>query len=178
MVIEAMRNGFNLGHEPYRPSGSPWVSASTHGYQTEYLRYAQRCPDNVLDVDLRDADLQRHVVTRADGSIFVDESLIMQNQSIPSQASFESVNVAKMYRNATDHVPFYYANFFESVVLTFDGPALADLQITVRHPGLDRRAPPVEWKVTSPDAYSPVSRKFGRVTPGQTTLVAWSPAVR
>ena len=44
ITTEVVRTGYNIGPEPYKPNGRPWVLASTHGYQTEYLRVRAELP--------------------------------------------------------------------------------------------------------------------------------------
>lgn len=173
ITLEVVRTGYNIGPEPYKPNGRPWVLASTHGYQTEYLRYALSCPGHITTVDLRGADLQPYVVVQNDQSVYLEESRLVRNRSIPPDARFESINRTRMFRHAAGYIPLHYENFFESLTFTLSGPALIDLYVRVQHPGQGKRNLPAEWKRLPATASSPASRTFGRATPGQVTLVSW-----
>ncbi len=173
ITLEVVRTGYNLGPEPYKPNGRPWVLASTHGYQTEYLRYALSCPGHITTVDLRGADLHPYVTIQNDQSIYLEESRLVRNRAIPPDARFESINRTRMYRHASGYIPLHYENFFESLAFTLSGPALNELYVRVQHPRQDKRNLPAEWKRIPTEATSPAVRTFGRATPGQVTLISW-----
>lgn len=173
ITLEVSRTGYNIGPEPYRPNGRPWVLASTHGYQTEYLRYALSCPGHITTVDVRGVDLQPYVVVQDDHSVYLDEGRLVKNRAIPPDARFESINRARMYRHAAGYVPLHYENFFETLTFSLGGPALDDLYVRVQHPRQDKRNLPAEWKRLPSRGGSQGTQTFGRATPGQVTLVSW-----
>jgi hypothetical protein len=147
--------------------------ASTHGYQTEFLRYALSCPGHISTVDLRGADLQPYVVTQNDRSVYLEEGQLVRGRAIPPDARFESINRTRMYRHASGYIPFHYENFFESLSFTLSGPALNDLYVRVQHPRQDKRSLPAEWKWLPSKVSSPAVQIFGRATPGQVSLLSW-----
>lgn len=173
ITMEVVRTGYNVGPEPYRPNGRPWVLASTHGYQTEYLRYALSCPGHITTIDLSGVALQPYVRTHDDRSVYLEEAHIVHGRAIPLDARFESTNCARMYRHAAGYLPLHYETFIESLTFTVTGPALADLYVRVQHPRHDKRNRPAEWKRMPADTSSPAVTTFGRATPGQVTLVSW-----
>jgi hypothetical protein len=173
ITLEVVRTGYNIGPEPYRPNGRPWVLASTHGYQTEYLRYALSCPGHITTIDCAGADLQSYVVVQSDGSVYLEESRLVQGRAVPPKALFESINRTRMYRHAAGYIPLHYENFFERLTFTLSGPALNDLYVRVQHPRQDKKNLPAEWKRLSTDTDMPAVKTFGRATPGQVTLVSW-----
>jgi hypothetical protein len=173
ITLEVTRTGYNIGPEPYKPNGRPWVLASTHGYQTEYLRYTLSCPGHITTLDVREAELRPYVVIQDDHSVYLEEGRLVRNRAIPPDVRFESINRARMYRHAAGYVPLHYENFFESLTFTLDGPALDDLYVRVQHPRQDKRNLPAEWKRLPSRGGSQMTHTFGRATPGQVTLVSW-----
>jgi len=173
ITLEVTRTGYNIGPEPYKPNGRPWVLASTHGYQTEYLRYALSCPGHITPVDVSGTELAPYLVIQDDHSVYLDESRLVRNQAIPPDVRFESINQTRMYRHAAGYVPLHYENFFESLTFTIGGPALEDLYVRIQHPRQDKRNLPAEWKRLPSGVTPQRTRTFGRATPGQVTLVSW-----
>lgn len=168
--------GVNLDIKSYRPNGKPWVLASTDGYESEYLQYSLHCTGHITPVDIRADDLKQYVMTQNDGSIYIDEARLAAGRAIPSGATFENVNQARMYRHATGYVPLQHNKYIESIPITLAGSALADLDVRITHPRQEGRRVPSEWKRFASSKKNPESRTFGRATPGQITLISWVPA--
>ena len=173
ITLEVTRTGHNIGPEPYKPNGRPWVLASTHGHQTEYLRYALSCPGHITTLDVSGVALQPYVVIQDDHSVYLDEARLARGRVIPPDARFESINQTRMYRHAAGYVPLHYENFFESLTFTLAGPALDDLYLRIQHPRQDKKNLPAEWKRLPSNGGSHLSHTFGRATPGQVTLISW-----
>jgi hypothetical protein len=177
VTLEVRNTGIVLDPEPYKPAGRLWVLASTSGYQSEYLRYSLSCPDNFDSIDLSGEELQQYVVVLDDRSIYVDEERAVDGREIPPNVSYENLKKARMYRQPIGYIPLHHGIFGEHLSIELKGPALADLDINVAHPRREGRQLPAEWKRLAGDTANPGTRDFGRVVPGQVTLLSWSPSV-
>ena len=178
VTIEVLQTGINLERGQYKPNSKPWVLASREGFQSQYRRYALTCPGQILPLDARGDALTKCVSTQKDRSIYVDEACLVGNRAIPSGETFENIKEARMFRHATDFVPLHHSKFIEKLFVTIQGTALSDLDITVSHPRHEGRRLPAEWKWIADDRRSSNTHQFGRATPGQVTLLSWSPARR
>jgi hypothetical protein len=178
VTLQSENTGINLDHSPYRPAAQPWVLASTRGYQTKFLRYSLSCPGHIPPVDVRGDELSPYVVTENNLSIFLDEGRIVGRRRIPPDATFEKVVCTLMYRHSVGYIPLQHGMFAEDLTVELKGSALAEVDVTVSH--LERRARklPHEWKRPASSRTNPDLRRFGRVTPGEVTLVSWSPPSR
>jgi hypothetical protein len=174
VTLECANTGINIDTKPYRPNGRPWVLASCDGMQTQYLRYFLTCPGYFAQIDLSDGDLAKFVIRRDDGSIYIDEAALVEHRSVPPGVTYETVKRARMYRHTTAYVPIHHGQFIDQLQFILTGPALRDLEITIAHPRQEGRRLPNEWKVAAETG--PVSQQLGRATPGQVTLLSWSPA--
>jgi len=176
VTLECTNTGINLDSKPYKPNGRPWVLASCDGCRTEYLRYTLSCPGHFPPLDAKDVSLTPYVVRQEDGSIYVEEGRLVGHRAIPPGVSFETLKAARMYRHANGYVPIHHAKFVDRLPFTLTGPALKDLELTVAHPRQEGRRFPEEWKRLATAVANPETRSLGRVTPGQVTLLSWSPA--
>lgn len=174
VTLEVANTGVNIDTKAYKPNGKPWVLASCDGMPTEYLHYSISCPRYFTRLDAQGDDLRRHVVVRADGSIYVNEGDLVGNRAVPPGESFETFKRTRMFRHTTAYLPIHHTQFIDRLRFTLKGPALQDLEVTISHPREEGRRHPEEWKYTG--AAGPVSRLLGRATPGQVTLLWWSPS--
>jgi hypothetical protein len=173
VTMEVTYTGINIDLKPYRPKAKPWVLASTDGCQSEYLRYSLNCPGHIQPVDVRGDELQPFTILQDDGSICIDTGRLAAGRAIPPGAHFNVVQCARMYRHASGYVPLQHDRYIEKVNLTLAGPALQDVDVRVSHPREEGRRTPAEWKHLAGRPRNPEPHAFGRVTPGQITLVSW-----
>ena len=178
VTLQTENTSINLDRSPYRPAAHPWVLASTRGYQTKYLRYSLSCPGHIAPVDVRGDELSPYVVTEDNLSIFLDERRIVGRRAIPPDVTFENVLCALMYRHSVGYIPLQHGLFGEDLTVELKGPALTDVDVTVSHLERIGRKLPHEWKRPASSKTNPDLRRFGRVAPGEVTLVSWSPPSR
>lgn len=173
ITMKVSYTGVNIDIKPYRPTSKPWVLASTDSCESEYLQYSLHCSGKIEPVDIRGDELQPYVKRRDDGSIYIDESQLAAGRAIPSGETFESVQIARMYRHSSGYVPLQHNRYIETVVITVKGLALSDLDVRITHPRQEGRSVPAEWKRPASSQKPSEPRTFGRATPGQFTLVSW-----
>ncbi|SFF87120.1 hypothetical protein SAMN05216251_13338 [Actinacidiphila alni] len=173
VTLDVVNSEVNLDKNPYRPTGKPWVLASTHGFQTEYLQYSLSCPGHFAPLDADRTTLSPVVVTNGDGSIYIDLIRLVGNRTVPPGATYDTRKRARMYRHVSGYVPLHHGIFIESLNMKLSGSALSDLDVTISHPKQKGRRLPSEWKHRGKEQGSADSRNFGRATPGQLTLVSW-----
>lgn len=178
VVLEARNVGLNVDRVPYRPRGRLWVLASTAGYRTDYLRYSLSCPGHIETVEMAENELQAFIVRESDGSIYLDEQRLVGDRAIPTNVPFENLKRARMHRQSFGYVPLHHSKFGETLTVRLEGPALVDLDVSVSHPSQEGKTAPSEWKRLAADHKGNEERRFGRCTPGQVTLLSWSPAAR
>lgn len=175
VTLEVTYTGVNIDRDSYHPRNRPWVLASTDGYHSEYLRYSLNCPGHIEPVDVRGDALKEYTVVQDDGSTYIDVARLASGRVIPPGAQFDVVHCARMYRHAPGYVPLQHDRYIESVPMTLNGPALADLDVRITHPREEGRQVPAEWKRLASSPRNPELHNFGRATPGQITLVTWGP---
>lgn len=178
VTLQSENTCINLARSPYRPAAHPWALASTRGYQTKYLHYSLSCPGHIAPIDLRGTELDQHVVTQDNLSISLDERRIVGRRAIPPDVAFDNVLCALMYRHSVGYIPLQHGLFGNDLIVELKGPALADIDVTVSHLERIGRKLPHEWKRPASSKVNPELRRFGRVAPGEVTLVSWSPPSR